>query len=138
MSNTAVSKQRRRSAGSGASEATHTAPSQPGSGVNERTTIYFRDVYDHLVRIYEQIDTNRDLLGNAMDAWLSVVANRTNDITKQLTILASIFLPLSFVVGFFGQNFDVLGTPPFFYAMVSIMVLVPLGMIAWFKHKEWW
>ena len=107
-------------------------------GVNERTTIYFRDVYDHLVRIYEQIDTNRDLLGNAMDAWLSVVANRTNDITKQLTILASIFLPLSFVVGFFGQNFDVLGTPPFFYVMLTIMAVVPLGMVAWFKHKDWW
>ncbi len=107
-------------------------------GVNERTTIYFRDVYDHLVRIYEQIDTNRDLLGNAMDAWLSVVANRTNDITKQLTILASIFLPLSFVVGFFGQNFDVLGTPPFFYVMLTIMAVVPLGMVGWFKHKDWW
>jgi magnesium transporter len=108
------------------------------AGVNERTTLYFRDVYDHLVRIYEQIDTNRDLLGNAMDAWLSVMANRTNDITKQLTILASIFLPLSFIVGFFGQNFDVLGKPPFFVAMLTLMVLVPAGMAAWFKHKEWW
>lgn len=108
------------------------------AAVSEKTTLYFRDVYDHLVRIYEQIDTNRDLLGNAMDAWLSVVANRTNDITKQLTILASIFLPLSFIVGFFGQNFDVLGQPPFFIAMLTFMVLVPAGMIAWFKHKEWW
>ena len=90
------------------------------------------------MRIYEQIDTNRDLLGNAMDAWLSVMANRTNDITKQLTILASIFLPLSFIVGFFGQNFDVLGQPAFFIAMVTLMVLVPAGMVAWFKHKEWW
>ncbi len=108
------------------------------AGVSEKTTLYFRDVYDHLVRIYEQIDTNRDLLGNAMDAWLSVMANRTNDITKQLTILASIFLPLSFIVGFFGQNFDVLGQPPFFIAMLTFMVLVPAGMVAWFKHKEWW
>ncbi|MDP3235168.1 MAG: magnesium/cobalt transporter CorA [Myxococcales bacterium] len=108
------------------------------TGVSEKTTLYFRDVYDHLVRIYEQIDTNRDLLGNAMDAWLSVMANRTNDITKQLTILASIFLPLSFIAGFFGQNFDVLGKPPFFIAMLTLMVLVPLGMVAWFKKKEWW
>lgn len=107
-------------------------------GVNERTTIYFRDVYDHLVRIYEQIDTNRDLLGNAMDAWLSVVANRTNDITKQLTILASIFLPMSFVVGFFGQNFDVLGQPPFFVVMLGAMAIIPIGMVLWFRHKEWW
>ena len=107
-------------------------------GVNERTTIYFRDVYDHLVRIYEQIDTNRDLLGNAMDAWLSVVANRTNDITKQQTILASSFLPMSFVVGFFGQNFDVLGQPPFFFVMLTTMAVIPVGMVLWFRHKEWW
>lgn len=106
--------------------------------INEKTTFYFRDVYDHLVRIYEQIDTNRDLLANAKDAWLSVVANRTNEITKQLTVLASLFLPLSFVVGFFGQNFDVLAAPGFFIAMLSLMVLVPLGMLAWFKHKGWW
>lgn len=106
--------------------------------VSERTTIYFRDVYDHLVRIYEQIDTNRDLLGNAMDAWLSVTANRTNDITKQLTVLASIFLPLSFVAGFFGQNFEVLGGPPFFYAMLSLMVVIPVSMGVWFWHKDWW
>jgi len=108
------------------------------AGVADKTTLYFRDVYDHLVRIYEQIDTNRDLLGNAMDAWLSVMANRTNDVTKQLTILASIFLPLSFIVGFFGQNFEPLGQAPFFVAMLTLMVLVPAGMIAWFKHKDWW
>lgn len=107
-------------------------------GISDKTTIYFRDVYDHLVRIYEQIDTNRDLLGNAMDAWLSVVANRTNDITRQLTVLASVFLPLSFVAGFFGQNFEVLSGKPFFYVMLSAMVLVPVGMIAWFRHKDWW
>jgi magnesium transporter len=106
--------------------------------ISERTTIYFRDVYDHLVRIYEQIDTNRDLLGNAMDAWLSVVANRTNDITKQLTILASIFLPMSFVAGFFGQNFDVLGGQPFFVVMLVSMVLIPLSMALWFRSKDWW
>ena len=106
--------------------------------VNDKTTVYFRDVYDHLVRIYEQIDTNRDLLGNAMEAWLSVMANKTNDITKQLTILASLFLPLSFIVGFFGQNFDVLGQRPFFVTMLCLMGLVPLGMIGWFRHKGWW
>jgi magnesium transporter len=113
--------------------------SRPGMlGVQDKTTLYFRDVYDHLVRLYEQIDTNRDLLGNAMDAYLSVVANRTNDITKQLTILASIFLPLSFIVGFFGQNFDALGAQPFFTVMLGLMVGVPVGMILWFRHKGWW
>lgn len=106
--------------------------------VSDRTTVYFRDVYDHLVRLYEQIDAARDLVGNAMDVYLSVVANRTNDVTKQLTIFASIFMPLSFIVGFFGQNFDVLGQPPFFVAMLTATTLLPVGMIFWFRRQGWW
>jgi len=105
--------------------------------VQERTTIYFRDVYDHLVRIYEQIEAARDLVGSVVDAYLSQVANRTNEVTKQLTIFASIFLPLSFIVGFFGQNFEVLGSPMFFKAMVGIIIILPVAMIFWFRHKKW-
>ncbi len=106
--------------------------------VSDKTTVYFRDVYDHLVRIYEQIDAARDLVGNAMDVYLSVIANRTNDVTKQLTIFASIFMPLSFIVGFFGQNFDVLGQPPFFYGMLVLVLALPAGMFMWFKRNGWW
>lgn len=105
--------------------------------VTERTKVYFRDVYDHLQRLYEHIDSARDLLGNAMDAWLSVVANRTNDITKQLTIFASLFLPMSFVVGFFGQNFDLLSKPVFFWSMLGVLAAIPIGMIGWFRHRRW-
>lgn len=105
--------------------------------VNERTILYFRDVYDHLVRVYEQIDSGRDLLGNAMDGYLSMVANKTNDITKQLTIFATIFLPLSFIVGFFGQNFDVLSHPGFYYAMWTMIVAFPIALVFWFRHNKW-
>lgn len=105
--------------------------------VNPRTAIYFRDVYDHLVRVYEQIDAARDLLGNTMDAYLSVVANRTGDITKQLTIFASIFMPLSFLVGFFGQNFDRLSTTGFFYTSIAICITLPIGMIGYFWKRGW-
>ncbi|MFT3709294.1 MAG: magnesium/cobalt transporter CorA [Archangium sp.] len=105
--------------------------------IQEKTTLYLRDVYDHLVRIYEQIDAARDLVGNAVDAYLTQVANRTSDISKQLTVFASIFLPLSFIVGFFGQNFDVLGGPVFFWVMLSSMVILPVTMILWFRHKGW-
>jgi magnesium transporter len=66
---------------------------------------WFRDVYDHLLRIAEQIDAYRDLLSGALDVYLSTVSNRLNDITRQLTLVATIFLPLTFVTGFFGQNF---------------------------------
>lgn len=105
--------------------------------VQERTTIYFRDVYDHLVRIYEQLESARDLVSSSVDAYLSQLANRTNDITKQLTIFAAIFLPLSFVVGFFGQNFDALNRPGLFWVMLALMLLLPIGMVVWFRHKEW-
>jgi len=112
--------------------------------IGERTAIYLRDVYDHLVRINEAIEANRDLLGNALEAYLSAVGQRTNEIVKHLTILSAIFLPLAFLVGFFGQNFDNL---PWFEDWVHSDVLmwgmavtclgVPIAMLAWFKHKDW-
>jgi magnesium transporter len=112
--------------------------------VSERTALYLRDVYDHLIRINEAIETNRDLLGNSLDAYLSAVGQRTNEIVKYLTVMSAVFLPLSFVVGFFGQNFDDL---PFFtnwvhsdalmWSMIVVCVALPGGMVAWFKHKRW-
>jgi magnesium transporter len=105
--------------------------------VNERTTLYFRDVYDHLVRLYEQIDAGRDIVGNVMDGYLSMVANKTSDISKQLTIFATLFLPLSFIVGFFGQNFEQLNSKGFYYAMWAMIVMIPVGLTFWFRHKKW-
>lgn len=105
--------------------------------VQERTTLYFRDVFDHLMRLLEQIDTARDLVTGAMEAYLSVVANKTNEISKQLTIFATIFLPLSFVVGYFGQNFEGIGSRPAFYVMWSALIGVPLALFWWFRRKHW-
>jgi magnesium transporter len=106
--------------------------------VSDRTSLYFRDVYDHLVRIYESIDTARDLLGNALDAYLSMVAQRTNDVMKQLTILSAIFLPLTFVTGFFGQNFEHLPfkSVPLMWGMLAACVVIPVGMVAWFYRSR--
>jgi magnesium transporter len=105
--------------------------------VSERTALYFRDVYDHLIRLVEQIESERDLLSSVVEGYLSVMANRTNDVTKQLTIFATIFLPLSFIVGFFGQNFAPLQGDVFFALMLAIVVLLPLGMVLWFRKKGW-
>jgi magnesium transporter len=74
-------------------------------GLSEEDERYFRDVYDHLIRISDLIDSYRDLLTGAMDVYLSTVSNRLNSVMKQLTIIATIFLPLSWLTGFFGQNF---------------------------------
>jgi magnesium transporter len=110
-----------------------------GALVSERTALYFRDVYDHLVRIYESIDAARDLLGSALEAYLSMVSQRTNEIMKSLTLLSAVFLPLTFLTGFFGQNFE--GLPykrdQIMYAMMALCVLIPAGMYAWFRSRRW-
>jgi len=106
---------------------------------DEQTSVYFRDVYDHLVRAFEQLEVERDLLSNATEAYHSVLANRTNDIMKQLTIFASIFLPLTFLTGFFGENFSAM---PFasrllFYLQLVLLFGLPGGMLYWFRRKGW-
>ncbi len=112
--------------------------------VSEKTSLYFRDVYDHLVRINESIESNRDLLGNALEAYLSAVSQRTNEIMKYLTIMSAVFLPLAFVVGFFGQNFDDLPglkgwmhSDALMWVMITLCVSVPVAMVSWFKRKNW-
>lgn len=105
--------------------------------VSDRTVLFFRDVYDHLVRIAEQLEATRDLVASIMDMYLAVLANRTSDVSKQLTLFASIFMPMSFVVGFFGQNFDGIAPASLFWPMLLILGSLPLGMLAWFKHKSW-
>ena len=112
----------------------------PGLEADSRN--YFRDVYDHAIRISDQIDSYRDLLAGTRDAYLSVVSNRLNQITKQLTIVATIFLPLSFVVGFFGQNFRWLVTnidsAAAFWALgVGGLVLSVFALLAWFKRASY-
>ena len=100
---------------------------------------YFRDVYDHLIRISDLIDSYRDLLTGAMDVYLSTVSNRLNAIMKQLTIFATIFLPLAFVTGFFGQNFGwmvrhVNTLAAFLVLGIGGVVLSGLALYAYFRR----
>lgn len=112
----------------------------PGLEADSRN--YFRDVYDHAIRISDQIDSYRDLLAGTRDAYLSVVSNRLNQITKQLTVVATIFLPLSFIVGFFGQNFkwmveNVDSAAAFFALGIGSLVLSVIGLLAWFRRGSY-
>jgi magnesium transporter len=112
----------------------------PGLEVDSRN--YFRDVYDHSIRISDQIDSYRDLLSGSRDAYLSVVSNRLNQITKQLTVMATIFLPLSFVVGFFGQNFkwlvvNIQSTGVFFALGIGSIVVSVVALLFWFRRGEY-
>lgn len=113
----------------------------PGLQLDERD--YFRDVYDHLIRISDLIDSYRDLLSGGTDLYLSTVSNRQNDVMKQLTVIATIFLPLSFITGFFGQNFSYLvthlitGTWTFWVVGVGSMVATLVGLLLYFHRKRW-
>jgi magnesium transporter len=114
--------------------------SKRGDGpVAERTAPYFRDVYDHLLRIAEAVDATRDLLGNALDAYLWMGAQRTNEIMKRLTLLSAIFMPLTFITGFFGQNFEGLpfGSEWMFGAMLLGCAVVPASMFWFFLRSKW-
>jgi magnesium transporter len=107
--------------------------------ISERNSIYYRDCYDHLVRAYEHIDLERDLLGNAMDAYLSTVSNRLGLIMKQLTILSAIFLPPTFITSFFGQNFTALpfDSRTLFVVEVITCISLPVIMLYWFYRSGW-
>ncbi len=112
----------------------------PGLGSEDEH--YFRDVYDHLIRIGDLIDSYRDLLTGAMDVYLSTVSNRTNAVMKQLTIIATIFLPLMFVTGFFGQNFGWMVTnvdswPRFVALGIGTEIVALLALLAFFRRRGW-
>jgi magnesium transporter len=102
--------------------------------------IYFRDLYDHMFRISETIDLERDMMAGTMEAYLSVVANRTNEIMKILTIFSAIMLPLTLIAGVYGMNF---GNLPelhwrygYWYAL-GMMGVTAAFMLLWFRRKGW-
>ena len=111
-------------------------------GLAEGDERYFRDVYDHLIRISDLIDSYRDLLSSAMDVYLSTVSNRLNAVMKQLAVIATIFLPLAWLTGFFGQNFGWLvrsiGGWGAFVGLGLGTELVALAiLLAFFKRRGW-
>ncbi len=110
------------------------------AAINQRTAPYFRDIYDHLTRLYESIEAGRDLLSSCIDAYLSTIGQRTNEIMKQLTVLSCILLPMSFVTGFFGMNFQAMPfTSPywFWFSLVAMFIFIPTGMFFFFRRKGW-
>jgi magnesium transporter len=111
-------------------------------GASEESARYFRDLYDHLIRIGDMVDGYRDLLSGVMDTHLSTVSNRLNVVMKQLAIIATVFLPLSFLTGFFGQNFAWLvtrigGSVAFFGVGIGTEVVAVVLLLVLFKRRGW-
>jgi magnesium transporter len=105
-------------------------------------TLYYRDVFDHIVRQYETVDSLRDLLTGAMDVYLSTVSNRLNQTTKALTVIASLFLPLSFLTGFYGMNFtylvNVLESPYAAFAVGLTTMAIAIFIQLWLFRRRGW
>ncbi len=112
--------------------------------IDPEDRIFFRDVYDHLVRLYDITESLRDLMGGALDTYLSVVSNRMNEVMKTLTVITTLFMPISFLAAFFGMNFfqpvapkEVWTSHWAFILMIVAMVLVPVGMYLWMRKRAW-
>ncbi len=99
------------------------------SNVEPDAEVYFRDVHDDVMRVIELLDTYRDILSSALDLHLSSVSNRLNRVMKQLTVVATVFMPLSFIVGLFGTNFESMPFGSFFWFVV-MFVLLALSALA--------
>ncbi|MDQ3857809.1 MAG: magnesium transporter CorA family protein [Actinomycetota bacterium] len=111
-------------------------------GMTREAERYFRDVYDHLFRLAEMTDAYRDLITGTIDVYLSTASNRLGAVTKQLTLIATIFLPLTFVSGFFGQNFrwmvDHIDSWPAFVGLGIGLQLATIGLVvAYFRRHGW-
>ena len=112
--------------------------------IGNQSSMYFRDVYDHFSRLYEIIENLRDLTGNALEIYLSVVNNRMNGIMKTLTIITTLFMPISFLAGFFGMNFFApiehyvwWTSTPVLVTVILASILFPAVMVFYFVKKGW-
>jgi magnesium transporter len=107
---------------------------------NEPVKLYIRDVYDHTVRLIETIESYHDLLNGLMDLYLSNLSNKTNEVMKILTIISAIFIPITFIAGVYGMNFEhmpELHTTYGYAFALALMIGVAVGMIYYFKRKNW-
>ncbi|MBL6965999.1 MAG: magnesium/cobalt transporter CorA [Anaerolineales bacterium] len=106
----------------------------------ETSLIYLRDVYDHTIQIIDTVETFRDMVSGMLDIYLSSISNRMNEVMKVLTIISTIFIPMSFFTGLYGMNF--VNMPELqwqwgYFALLSFLGLTFIGMLVFFKHKEW-
>jgi len=107
--------------------------------IQEKTTVFLRDVYDHTIHIIDSIETFRDMVSGMLDLYLSIISNRMNEVMKLLTLIATIFIPLTFIAGVYGMNFKHMpeldwnwGYP----AVLLLMLAIGIIMVLWFKRKR--
>jgi len=108
--------------------------------ISEKTVIYFRDIYDHMIWINDQLDSARDIISSILEIHLSVTSNKMNEIMKVLTVIATIMLPLTVIGSIYGMNFKYMPELQWRYGYLGVwvvMILIAVGMLYYFKRKEW-
>lgn len=108
--------------------------------LEERTNSYIRDLYDHIIQISENIDVYREMIWGLMDMYMTTISNKMNEVMKVLTIMASIFIPLTFIAGIYGMNFEYIPELRWkysYFVLWGVMILIFLGMLYYFKRKKW-
>lgn len=108
--------------------------------IQESSQIFLRDVYDHTIQIIDTVETFRDMLAGMLDTYLSVINNRMNEVMKVLTVITTLFIPLSFIAGIYGMNFKNMPELEWdfgYFAVLFVMLLVSIGMLFYFRKKDW-
>ncbi len=104
------------------------------------TSVYLRDLYDHTMHVIDTVETFRDMVSGMLDIYLSSVSNRMNEVMKLLTVIATIFIPLTFLAGVYGMNFDHMPELHWrwgYFGTLGVMLAIGLGMLAWFRRRHW-
>lgn len=108
--------------------------------IRSEQNVYFQDVYNRMIRIFDIMDTVREILSGSLDIYLSAISNRLNEVMKVLTIVATVLMTLSFITGFYGMNFTHLPwlrSPNAFRNMVIFMIALTAAMLWWFRRRRW-
>lgn len=108
--------------------------------IHESTGVFYSDVYDHVVQVIDTIDSFRDILSSMLDLYLSTVSNRMNEVMKMLTIMATIFIPLTFIAGIYGMNFESMPELRWkygYFTILGVMAVIGIAMVIYFKRKKW-
>ncbi|PPD57706.1 magnesium/cobalt transporter CorA [Dehalogenimonas etheniformans] len=108
--------------------------------IKPNTRIYFQDVYDHVIQVMDGVDNSREILSDLLDIYLSSVSNRLNEVIKVLTIIATIFIPLTFIAGVYGMNFDFMPELRWhwgYFIVLGIMATAAINLLLFFRRKKW-
>ena len=108
--------------------------------IQDSTSVYLRDLYDHVVQVIETLETFREMLSGHLEVYLSTISNKTNEIMKFLTIIGTIFIPLTFIAGVYGMNFKYMPELEWrwgYYLIWAIMIGIGVALLAYFRKKNW-